>query len=226
MDLTNADGTSAEMSGNGIRCLVQAAVAAGWVDPGIVSVATDGGVRLVNYAVGDEPGLGFGRVDMGPALLGPDLPPAAVRRHRPRSSLRRHRRHGEPSHRPLGPPVDGPTVDAIGSRLERSVTGGANVEFAWPAPDADTLTMRVWEHGVGETLACGTGSCAVVAAAHHRGLVGDRVRVHNRGGTLEVELRPAGIFLAGPTQKVADVLVDADVLQALVDDDEKVTSHQ
>ncbi len=80
---------------------------------------------------------------------------------------------------------------------------------------------------MGETLACGTGSCAVVAAAHHRGLVGTTVRVHNRGGVLEVELRPDGIFLAGPTRKVADITVDAAVLAAMADgDDEKVTSHQ
>jgi diaminopimelate epimerase len=76
--------------------------------------------------------------------------------------------------------------------------------------------MRVWERGVGETLACGTGTCAAAAAARSWGLVGSVVHVHNPGGTLEVELGEDGIFLAGPTQKVADIVVDSDTLTALV----------
>jgi diaminopimelate epimerase len=227
MELTNADGTAAEMSGNGIRCLVQAAVAAGWVGPGVVSVATDAGVRHVEFSVGEEPGFGFGRVDMGPATLGPDLAPGSIPPE-VASGLRFAATvdMGNPHIVLFGLPVDDATVDSVGPRLERSSAEGANVEFVWPSSDSDTLTMRVWERGVGQTLACGTGSCAVVAAAHQRGLVGTVVRVANRGGILEVELRPEGIFLAGPTQKVADIIVDAELLTAMADDDEKVTSHQ
>ncbi|HEY5252429.1 MAG TPA: diaminopimelate epimerase [Acidimicrobiales bacterium] len=226
MDLKNADGTAAEMSGNGIRCLVQAAVAAGWVAPGVVSVATDGGLRQVDFSVGDEPGLGFGRVNMGEATLGPDLAPSGIPAEvAPGLVFAATVNMGNPHIVLFGGAVDDATVTAVGPGLEHSVADGANVEFVWPSSDADTLTMRVWERGVGETLACGTGSCAVAAAAHHRGLVGNRVRVHNPGGILEVELRPEGVFLAGPTQKVADISVDGDVLTALTaGDHEKVTS--
>jgi diaminopimelate epimerase len=122
----------------------------------------------------------------------------------------------------FGSPVDTTTVTAAGEPLEHSVPGRANVEFVWPATDLDTLSMRVWERGVGETLACGTGACAVAVAVHSWGLVGSPVLVHSPGGTLEVELRADGISLAGPTQRVADIAVDAAVLaaQALTYDDE------
>ena len=70
---------------------------------------------------------------------------------------------------------------------------------------------------MGETLACGTGACAVAAAAHGRGEVGTRVRVHNPGGPLDVELEESGVLLAGPTQKVGDVVVDEAWLAAWAD---------
>jgi diaminopimelate epimerase len=115
-----------------------------------------------------------------------------------------------------GAAVDGDTVRSVGERLGRSVPGGANVEFVWPGPGPDELVLRVWERGVGETLACGTGTCAAVAAAHDHGDTGRRVRVHNPGGSLDVELTPHGIALAGPTQRVGEVVVDEAVLAALV----------
>jgi len=212
MDLRNADGTVAEMSGNGIRCLVQAAVDAGLVAAGDVTVQTLGGVRTVQYRPGPDPGWGYGRVDMGPAVLGeqlaPDDPPG----------VRWGRRvdMGNPHVVLFGPPVGDDVVRGVGARLEASLASGANVEFVWPGPGPDELVLRVWERGVGETLACGTGTCAAAAAAHDHGDVGPRVAVHNPGGRLDVELGPGGIVLAGPTQKVGDVTVDAAVLAALV----------
>ncbi len=217
MDLRNADGGAAEMSGNGIRCLVQAAVDAGWVVPGPVSVATAGGRRTVIYRAGDRPGLGFASVDMGRPFLGPELEPGALPEQiAPSTRFARTVGMGNPHIVLFGEPVDQATVAALGSPLEHSVPGRANVEFVWPGTDPDTLTMRVWERGVGETLACGTGACAVAAAAHAWGLVGPLVLVHSPGGTLQVALgSDDGISLAGPTQKVAEVAIDTAVLEEL-----------
>jgi diaminopimelate epimerase len=217
MELRNADGTMAEMSGNGIRCLVQAAVDAQWVSPGAVAVATAGGLRTVDYHQGAGPGLGRGRVDMGRATLGPaldvgDLPAAVATSVR----LARTVDMGNPHIVLFGDRVDDDVVSSVGALLERSVPERANVEFVWRSPGSEALTMRVWERGVGETLACGTGTCAAAAAAHDWGLAGELVAVHNPGGCLEVELRADGITLAGPTQKVADIDIDSDVLAALV----------
>jgi diaminopimelate epimerase len=209
MELRNADGGLAEMSGNGIRCLVQAAVLAGWVAPGEIEVETAAGLRRVSYRPGDEPGTGFASVSMGRPVLG-----AALELDEP-LQLRRARAvdMGNPHFVLL---LDGPAGDdvvhGIGPRLERSVPAGANVEFVWEGPEPGALTVRVWERGVGETLACGTGTCAAVAATASWGVTGDRVLVHNPGGTLEVELTEAGAVLGGPTALVATVEVDEAVL--------------
>jgi diaminopimelate epimerase len=211
MDLHNADGTVAEMSGNGIRCLVQAAVDAGMVGAGTVVVATLAGLRSVEYRPGPGPGQGYGRVEMGQAALGPELEdgPAGW-------NWAQHVGMGNPHVVLFGPVAGDDVVQSIGPRLERSVGGGANVEFVWPGPVDGELTLRVWERGVGETLACGTGACAAVAAAHAHREVGTRVRVHNPGGPLDVELDDSGIFLAGPTQTVGHITVEDEVLAGLV----------
>jgi diaminopimelate epimerase len=215
MDLRNADGSSAEMSGNGIRCAVQAAVDAGWVDPGPVTVATDGGLRLVDYRRQDRRGLGFARVDMGRVTLGTELPHDIA----PDVEFARTVGMGNPHIVLFGGEPETDAVAMIGRRLEYSVEGRANVEFVWAGPDPDTLALRVWERGVGETLACGTGTCAAAAAAHSWGVVGTHVRVGNPGGVLEVELAGECVSLAGPTQKVADVSVDSTLLATLTETD-------
>ncbi len=212
MDLRNADGSVAEMSGNGIRCLVQAAVDGGLVDAGPVLVQTLGGVRTVQYRSGPAEGLGYARVDMGRAVLGDALDAGVLGAAR----WGQHVDMGNPHVVVFGPRVDDDTVATVGPRWERSVAGGTNVEFVWPGPGAGELTLRVWERGVGETLACGTGACAVAAAAYAHGESGPRVRVHNPGGPLDVELDESGVFLAGPTQKVGDVTVSEATLTRLV----------
>jgi len=211
MDLRNADGSVAEMSGNGIRCLVQAAVDAGMVRAGSVSVQTLGGLRSVEYRSGPETGLGYGRVDMGRAVLGAELGSDELGE----ASWGQHVDMGNPHVVLFGPQVGDDTVRRVGPRWDRSVAGGANVEFVWPGPSTGELTLRVWERGVGETLACGTGACAVAASVQAHGLVGARVRVHNPGGPLDVELEESGVVLGGPAQKVGDVTVDEAVLAVL-----------
>ncbi|HUC36419.1 MAG TPA: diaminopimelate epimerase [Acidimicrobiales bacterium] len=213
MELQNADGSEAAMSGNGIRCLVQAAVEAGVVAEGTVAVRTPAGVRTVEYeALG--PGLGRATVDMGPVTLGPSLEvpePAGVERAR-RVDV------GNPHVVLLCSEVDDEAVRIAGARLERSVPGGTNVELVWRRAGPDSLWARVFERGVGETLACGTGACAAAAAAHGWGIVGARVEVHLTGGVLEVELGASSVALRGPTRKVADVTVrEADLAQLVAE---------
>jgi diaminopimelate epimerase len=78
-----------------------------------------------------------------------------------------------------------------------------NVQVAQMA-GADTLRVRVWERGVGPTLASGSSACAVASAARRRGLAGDRVRLDLDGGRLEVALRADGAWLTGPSAHVFD----------------------
>ena len=213
MELRNADGGVAEMSGNGIRCLVQAAVDAGMAPAGTVMVQTLGGLRSVEFRPGPDAGFGYGRVDMGPGRLGDELGPDVLGPAR----WGQHVDMGNPHIVLFGAePDDDDRLETTGPAGSVRSSRGANVEFVWPGPGTDELTLRVWERGAGETLACGTGACAAVAAAYAHGEVGPRVRVHSRGGPLDVELGESGISLAGPTQKVGDVTVDEAVLAALV----------
>jgi diaminopimelate epimerase len=112
----------------------------------------------------------------------------------------------------LGPDPSQVDVAGLGLRLQDVHTGGINVEFVALGPGSDVLTLRVWERGVGETQACGTGSAAAAAAAHSWGLVGPVVDVHNPGGVLRVTLTPEGVWLSGPVHHVADVTVDRRLL--------------
>jgi diaminopimelate epimerase len=208
MDLRNADGSEAEMSGNGMRCLAQAAVGAGLVATSTFTVATLAGVRTVHYRPGPGDGTAEASVDMGPAGLGPDQPQESAGRRARRVDM------GNPHLVLLGPDPAEVDVAELGTHLQQVHPGGINVEFIATGPGPDTLTLRVWERGVGETLACGTGSAAAAAAAHSWGLVGPCVDVHNPGGTLTVALEPDGIRLSGPVAKVADIEVEPDELMA------------
>jgi diaminopimelate epimerase len=214
MDLHNADGGVAEMSGNGIRCLAQAAVDAGLVAPPRFTVATLGGPRTVEYAPG-APGSGWATasVDMGPVTLGPDQPQEFDDRRVRTVDV------GNPHLVLLGPDTAAVDVAELGPKLQAAFAGGINVEWITPAADGDRdlLEFRVWERGVGETLACGTGSVAAAAAARSWDAVNPEgaVRLRNPGGVLEVVLGAAPdapAFLAGPVRKIADVDVHPGML--------------
>ena len=108
----------------------------------------------------------------------------------------------------FGPGVDDVDVAGIGAELQTRYDGGINVEFIAMGAEPDSLVLRVFERGVGETRACGTGSAAAAAAARSWGLVGDKVTVHNPGGTLLVTFDGDTAFLRGPVNRIASVVVD------------------
>jgi diaminopimelate epimerase len=197
--LWNADGSEAEMSGNGIRCLAHAALDAGWVpEDAPFGVMTPAGRREVTVRRSREPGEMWGRVDMGEAKVRGEVDRCNVGHGQLLVDI------GNPHLVVLGP--DPATVDLVrlGPALEATDPAGLNVEFVTLGPGPDALTMRIWERGVGETEACGTGACAAAAALHHWGRVGTAVTVHQPGGLAVVELRPDGtVTLAGPSVHIA-----------------------
>jgi diaminopimelate epimerase len=213
MQLHNADGGEAEMSGNGIRCLAQAAVDAGLVPAPRFTVATGVGLRTVEYTPGETPGWATASVDMGPARLGPDQHQEFEDRRARTVDV------GNPHLVLLGPDTGAVDIAELGPKLQAAFNGGINVEWITPGRDehGELLDFRVWERGAGETLACGTGSVAAAAAARSWGVVpdGGTVRVRNPGGTLEVTLgaaEGASTYLAGPVRKVADVSIHPGML--------------
>ena len=126
MQLYNADGGEAEMSGNGIRCLAQAAVDAGLVSAPRFTVATAGGLRTVEYMPGEEPGWAMASVDMGPARLGPDQPQEFVDRRARTVDV------GNPHLVLLGPDTAAVDIAELGPKLQAAFNGGINVNGSPP----------------------------------------------------------------------------------------------
>jgi diaminopimelate epimerase len=203
MRLHNADGSIAEMSGNGIRCFAQALVDGGVVRPGPIRILTDGGLRTVQATESDGEGIAQVTVDMGQAAVGT------------------HPVLGEGGTTvDLGNPhlvlavdsLDDIDISVVGPERERPYlsgpTHGINVEVI-RAADPATIDMVVWERGVGVTQACGTGATASAVAAHRLGLVGRRVTVRQPGGDAVVDIEDDRVILTGPSQHICKVEVTA-----------------
>ncbi|GAA0540779.1 diaminopimelate epimerase [Saccharopolyspora subtropica] len=195
MDYRNADGSIAEMCGNGVRVFARYLVDAGLAEPGDLLVGTRAGVRLVRTH--DD---GRVTVDMGSAKI-----------------------FGESTTTVSGRSFTGVAVDVGNPHLacvsdidlavldlatapphdEHLFPHGVNVEFVRPL-GGDEVQMRVHERGVGETRSCGTGTvAATVAALQAAGTDTGRRVVHIPGGTVEVEITTSGSTLTGPAVLVA-----------------------
>ncbi len=196
MQLRNADGSEAEMSGNGLRCLVHAALDAGVAKAGpgdSIVVATPAGPRRVTVHDYTDGWL-WASAEMGSPVIEQGGEICNVHDGQALVNV------GNPHLVVLGPSPAGLDLATLGPALGR---GERNVELVALGPGPDELTMRIWERGVGETRACGTGSVAAAVAAHHWGRVGRKVTVHQPGGAAEVELRPDGVaLLSGPSRRV------------------------
>jgi diaminopimelate epimerase len=205
MVLHNADGSRAEMSGNGIRCFVQAwAARSGRVD-GTVKVATDAGLRAVEFGPGAVPNTIVASVAMGRAE--PIGTPAGwdglgVDPGRPVA----HLSLGNPHAVVAVEDVHAVDLVALGGRVP-----DVNLEIVAPGPERDAVTMRVHERGAGITEACGTGACAAAHAAAKWGLATPRdgeITVHMPGGDAKVRVG-AELVLTGPATYIATVEVPA-----------------
>jgi diaminopimelate epimerase len=220
MDYWNADGSVAEMCGNGIRCLAKLVFERGLTSSTRLRVDTRGGVKDLALDVRDGV-VASVTVGMGPARLArrdvpmtggdPDTPfltePFDVDGRTFKASAVSM---GNP-HLVLFVEDDPATVDVqrLGPLVEHDARfpNRTNVEFVAPAGDA--LAVRVWERGVGETMACGTGACAALVAANEAGLVPRRAIVRFPGGELVVERTDDDVALTGPAVRVFEATLDA-----------------
>lgn len=193
----NSDGSPAEMCGNGLRCLARYARDRGLVEGEEITVETGAGSkRLLLY------GDGSSRVDMGPPVFDSGV-------HLERYSFVRVSM-GNPhavTFLQTGREVEELDLGSVGPKVEKNPVfpEGTNVEFA-SARGPRELRMRIWERGAGETLASGSGSCAVAAAAVRLGLAESPVNVHLDGGVVEVEWSGEGepVYMTGPAEYVCE----------------------
>jgi len=208
MRLLNADGSPAEISGNGLRCLAQAVARRDGRPHLELEVDTPAGVRHCSVHATAEPHTVVVTVDMGVVCPGPDplvddLDTTLTGRLG--SSRWETADVGNPH---LVIEVDEPElVDLaeIGPELEKLFPEGANVHVV-TAIGPDEILLRVWERGVGLTEACGSGATAAAWVFNRWGRVGERVVVRMPGGDALVELGAAA-RLTGPATHVADIVL-------------------
>ena len=220
MDYWNADGTVSEMCGNGIRCLAKLVVERALTTDAELDVDTRAGVKHLSV----ETAGGVVRsvtVGMGPARLARrDIPMTGGDPEQPfllepfdvdgRTYKASAVSMGNP-HLVLFVEEDPVDVDVprIGPIVERDprFPNKTNVEFVAIEGDG-AIRLRVWERGVGETMACGTGACAALVAANEAGLVARRAPVRYPGGELIVERLDDEVRLTGPAERVFEAWLD------------------
>jgi len=220
MEMYNADGSRAEMCGNGIRCLARLhyETASGHKNP--LAVATDCGIKTVALTV-DGGGAVAATVDMGePILAGREIPAGfggrvidfplevggRVERITAVSMGNPHCVVFVADDRIFG--LDEGEFARVGRQFEHHpfFPRRVNTEFVLPCA-RERLRMRVWERGSGETLACGTGACASLVAAVLTGRAERKAIVELRGGNLQIEWRENGaganhVFMTGEAVEV------------------------
>jgi diaminopimelate epimerase len=218
MDHRNADGSTAEMCGNGVRVVAKHLVDHGLVTPaedGTVRVATRAGVRPVQVVSRHPDGtVAEVAVDMGVPILAPaEVPFDTDEPDAPLHPVEVDGSHVELAVVSMGNPhavtivhdIAEAAVTTLGPRIETHARFPAktNVGFA-QLLGRDAIRLRVWERGVGETQACGTGACAAVVALQRLGHLDTEVSVHLPGGTLTIHHTDGGtVTMTGPAVEIA-----------------------
>ena len=220
MRMFNADGSEGDMCGNASRCVAKYVYDRGLTQKTTVTLETPAGIKVLMMTVKDGR-VESVRVDMGePKLACEEVPctlGTGVVKSEPITALDRMFRitpvctgnpHGVIV---LEEPVEEFDLAKYGPVLEKhpAFPKKANIEFinvlSW-----DRIRMRVWERGSGITLACGTGSCAALVAAHENGLCGRRATIVLDGGELvdEWDEETGHVFMTGPATFVFDGIYD------------------
>ncbi len=215
MRMYNADGSRGEMCGNGIRCVAKYVYDYGLTDQTSISVETLGGIKYLDLTV-EHGKVSLVKVDMGTPILEPSRIPVAASGTRVVDEPLEV--EGKVYHMTcvsMGNPhavifmddVAGLDLEKIGPSFENHerFPNRVNTEFV-KVLDQNTVEMRVWERGSGETLACGTGACAVAVASILNGYTEDQVTVRLLGGDLEIFWDRAAdkVYMTGPAKVVFD----------------------
>ena len=228
MDMYNADGSRGKMCGNGIRCVAKYVYDHGLTDKTTITVNTLSGIKTLKLTVEDGK-VSKVRVDMGePELIPAQVPVKASvfgwaddrREAIVAEPLEIKGRSYDITCVSMGNPhcitfieedVRDFPLEAVGPVFEKHelFPERVNTEFI-NVIDKDHLRMRVWERGSGETLACGTGACAVAVASYLNGFTGRSVDIELLGGHLEVvyDEKTNHVFMTGPATEVFSGEID------------------
>ena len=215
MDMYNSDGSQAEMCGNGIRCVGKYVYDYGLTDKTQITVDTLAGIKYLDLTVEDGK-VSKIRVNMGEPILKPELVPV-ISPEDPAVDIPievKGKKYnmtcvsmGNPHAVIFMDHVKDLDIEVIGPYFENHTCfpKRTNTEFV-EILDRNTVNMRVWERGAGETLACGTGACATAVASVLNDKTEDKLTVHLLGGDLQIEWdrETNQIYMTGPATTVFD----------------------
>ena len=215
MEIYNSDGSVAGMCGNGIRCLGKYVYDYGLTGKETLSIETKSGIRNMHLHIQDGKACGA-MVDMGvPRLNAHSIPILSEKDLVINDPIEVQEKNYRMTGISMGNPhavifseeINGISLEETGRELEfhPRFPERANIEFCHVTA-RNRMEIRVWERGVGETLACGTGACAAVVASVLNDLTDEEVIVKLLGGELSVrwDRKVNHVFLEGPAVKVFD----------------------
>jgi diaminopimelate epimerase len=215
MRMFNADGSEAEMCGNGVRCVGKYVYDRGLTKKTNISLETLGGIKILELIV-SEGEVKSVKVDMGEPILEPAKVPVASSNSRFISQPVRIDEDyyiltcvsmGNPHAISYVDNVKNVEIEKIGPMIENfeMFPARTNVEFIHVI-DRNTLKMRVWERGAGETLACGTGACASLVASVLNDVSDRKAVLKLLGGDLQIEWseKDNHVYMTGPAEIVFD----------------------
>lgn len=215
MEIYNSDGSVAGMCGNGIRCLGKYVYDYRLTGKETLSIETKSGIRNMHLHIQDGKACGA-MVDMGvPRLNAHSIPILSEKDLVINDPIEVQKKNYRMTGISMGNPhavifseeINGISLEETGRELEfhPRFPERANIEFCHVTA-MDRMEIRVWERGVGETLACGTGACAAVVASVLNDLTDEEVIVKLLGGELSVrwDRKVNHVFLEGPAVKVFD----------------------
>ena len=211
MEMYNADGSRSEMCGNGIRCVGKYVYDYGLTEKEHISVETLAEIKYLDLTVEDGK-VKLVKVDMGsPELVPANIPIVADGDRVIDEPINVNGTEYRMTGVSMGNPhavvyvedVKGLDIETIGPAFENHerFPNRVNTEFV-KVLDRNTVEMRVWERGSGETMACGTGACAVAVACILNGLTEDKVTVKLLGGDLQIEWDKEAdkVYMTGPAE--------------------------
>ena len=215
MEMYNADGSRSEMCGNGIRCVAKYVYDKGLTTKKNLVIVSAGKKKYIDLTIGDDGMVSSVKVDMGAPILKPDEVPVIYSGDRIVNApivVDGKTWHmtcvsmGNP-HAVVFLPEDMNLeefdIEKIGPKFENHefFPRRVNTEFV-KIDDKNNVHMRVWERGTGETLACGTGACAVVTAAAANGIspVNEDISVHLKGGVLTIRYTGENVLMTGAAE--------------------------
>ncbi|MDE6221856.1 MAG: diaminopimelate epimerase [Lachnospiraceae bacterium] len=219
MEMYNADGTRAQMCGNGIRCVAKYVYDYGLTDQTSITIESFGSVKYLDLTLGSDGKVSTVRVNMGaPILKAAEIPVVSKNEQVVSEEIKVNGQVYKMTCVSMGNPhavvfVDGVSdmasfdIEKIGPCFEthERFPERTNTEFV-RIIDKNNVQMRVWERGTGETLACGTGCCATAVACVLNGLTDTRVTVQVPGGEIlcEWDRQNHLVYMTGPAVTVFD----------------------